>query len=279
MFVLSAFADEINSAFDKQLQGLLENAIDYIELRNVDGCNIADVTDSHLAQIINKLRNCSIFVSAIGSPLGKANADINFDIYSQKVERVCSIADALDCECIRIFSFYKPSYMDDELYKTSVFDKVETMLRVAEKYNKTLCLENEAGLYGESPEKCAELLRYFNGALRCVFDMGNFRLQGYDPFPDAYNMLKEYIQYFHIKDGFDHGAIVPPGCGDAKIRDVLSAYASEFKRDCFVSVEPHLMTFEGLDKLTKQEFMHEFVYPSKAVAFADAVGRLRTIIE
>ncbi len=279
MYFLSAFADEYASDFDAQLIGLQRNSLQFIEVRNADGINVADWSECKTMDIAEKLKKSKICVSAIGSPLGKISADCLLTEYLKTVEKICNIADILNCNYIRVFSFYKSFSMSDAEYKKAVFDKTEAMLVVAEKYKKQLCLENEAGLYGESPEKSAGLLEYFGGSLRCCFDMGNFRLQGYDPFPEAYDLLKKYIAYFHIKDSFDHGAIVPAGCVEAKIKEILTAYSQQCKHDCFVSIEPHLVTFDGLSALTNEHIEHQFVYDSKEVAFADAVQKFKELMQ
>ncbi len=47
--------------------------------------------------------------------------------------------------------------------------------------------------------------------------MGNFVLDGHDPIK-AYNLLKDHVEYFHIKDSLYAGTIVPAGKGEAKIK-------------------------------------------------------------
>ena len=89
-------------------------------------------------------------------------------------------------------------------------------MRLSEEHGVTLCHENEALIYGESPEKCLEILEYFNGRLKAVLDMGNFVLDGYNPM-NAYKLLEKNIEYFHIKDALYAGAIVPAGKGEAQI--------------------------------------------------------------
>lgn len=279
MYLLSAFADEYASDFNEQLIGLQRNSLQFVEVRNADGVNVAHWTEFKALEIAEKLKNNHICVSAIGSPLGKISADCEMSDYANTIENVCNIADILSCSLIRIFSFYRPAFMPDMEYKSAVFKRLEMMLAIADKHKKQLCLENEGGLYGESPEKCAELLDYFGGKLNCCFDMGNFRLQGYDPFPVAYELLKKYIAYFHIKDSFDHGAIVPAGCGEAKIKEILTAYSHEYKHDYFVSIEPHLVTFDGLSELTSEHIEHQFVYDNKEDAFGDAILRFKTLMQ
>ena len=114
--------------------------------------------------------------------------------------------------------------------------------------------------------------------IKCVFDMGNFVLEGVDPYPEAYELLKKDIAYFHIKDALAQGAIVPPGRGDAKIQAILSAHREYAKEDFFVSLEPHLQTFSGLNALVGRSFENPYKYENEKVAFTDAVNKLKEMI-
>ena len=255
-YVLSAFADEYCPEFEKQLIALNVFDITHIELRFADNKNVSDMDDSEIKHIKTLLEKYSIKVNSIGSPLGKITIDGDIDAHLEKTERVCSIAKQLGAKYIRIFSFYPPIGEDISNYKDNVFDTVEKMLDIADKYSIKLCHENEARIYGEQPERCLELLEYFSGRLGCVFDMGNFALEGYDPIA-AYSMLLPYIDYFHIKDSLSAGAIVPPGKGEAKIEEILSLYSKNDK-PTFVTLEPHLQTFSGLNALVGKEFENPY---------------------
>ena len=137
--------------------------------------------------------------------------------------------------------------------------------------------ENEARIYGDIPTRCKELLDYFCGELKCVFDMGNFVLEGVEPY-SAYELLKEHVAYFHIKDALYEGAIVPAGKGEAKIKEILSLHREYAKEDFFVSLEPHLQTFTGLNALVGRPFENPYQYPDKKTAFSDAVTKFKELI-
>lgn len=209
--ILSAFADEYKTDFDGQLEGLKNFGIDFLELRFINGKNVANLTDEELFSVKNKLAENGIRVSAIGSPLGKIKTTDDIDAEMQKAERVFTIANELGVKNIRMFSFYLDEKLSPEENRKTVFASLEKMAKLASRYGVTLCHENEAKIYGESPKACREILDYFGGELKCVFDMGNFVLDNYKPYPDAYMLLREYIEYFHIKDSLYAGAIVPPG--------------------------------------------------------------------
>ena len=278
--ILSAFSDEYNRDIDVQLKALGELGIGYIEPRFVGEKNISELTDEEAHELKEKLDKAGIKVYSIGSPLGKINLADDFDKHLALCERVCKIAKILGAQCVRVFSFYlREGDKRDEKTLAEVKEKLSKMLDIADKYGVTLCHENEANIYGEGDKDCRTLLDAMGGRLKCVFDMGNFVLGGYKPYPDGYNLLKDYIKYFHIKDAIGTNAIVPPGCGDATIADILSAYAKEHDGDVIATLEPHLETFSGLNKLTDVTFDNPYKFESPEAAFVEAANRIKAIVD
>ena len=274
-YILSAFADEYDSDFETQLTALQQFGIQNIELRFVDGTNVADLTDAQLTRVQELLTRYGITVSAIGSPLGKIALDGDLEGHFAKAARVFYIANALGVQNIRCFSFYPPADKAIAACRDEVITQMGWLLDLADNYGVTLCHENEAGIYGESPENCLDLLNHFGGRLKCVFDMGNFVLDGYDPMA-ALPLLQSYIQYFHIKDALYAGAIVPAGKGQADIQKILQRYPAN---STVITLEPHLQTFSGLNSLVGKNFENPYQYPDQRAAFTDAVACIRAILE
>ena len=277
--ILSAFADEYNRDVDVQISALNELGIGYIEPRFVGEKNISELNDEEAYELKEKLDKAGIKVYSIGSPLGKVNLADDFDKHLALSERVFKTAKILGAKCIRVFSFYlREGDKRDEKTLAEVTERLTKMIDLADKYGVTLCHENEAEIYGESDADCRTLLDAMGGRLRCVFDMGNFVLGGCTPYPTGYELLKEYIEYFHIKDAIGTNAIVPPGCGDANIADILAAYARDFDKDVIATLEPHLETFSGLNKLTNVTFDNPYKFESPEAAFTEAANRIKEII-
>lgn len=274
-YLLSGFADEYSANFQEQLEGFQKLGINYLELRFADGVNVADLTNAQVQTIKNKLQQANIKVSAIGSPIGKIKLCDDFETHLKQAERVFEIAKILDCDKIRMFSFYIENRTKQEC-KTEVIEKLKMLIETARRYEVVLCHENEAGIYGDSPESCLELFNAFKGELRGVFDMGNFRLCGFEPI-DAYRLLKEYIEYFHIKDATLSGEIVPPGEGDAQIKEILKMHGGQ--KDVFVSLEPHLVQFTGLSKLASHQLMQKYNFETSQQAFTYATNGIKNILK
>lgn len=276
--ILSAFSDEYADGFPRQLEAMNRFGIGYIELRFVDRKNVADLTDEDVKFVRRQLDDAGIRVSAIGSPLGKVAIDSDWQLHLDKTRRICETARQLDAGLVRMFSFYLPAGEAPEQFRNQVIDKLGQMLDIADSYGVTFGHENEARIYGDSPARCLDLLQSFGGRLRCVFDMGNFVLEGHDPYPDAYERLKPYIGWFHIKDALRAGAIVPAGKGEAHIGEILRDYRQSCTGSVFVTLEPHLQTFSGLNALKGRNFDNPYKYPDQQTAFADAVRKLREVL-
>jgi sugar phosphate isomerase/epimerase len=278
--VISAFADEYSPAFAEQCEGLSRLGIGYIEIRNADGKSIASMTEEETDRLGGILACRGIKVSSIGSPLGKIRITAgagDIEEHMKKAERVFSAASKLGASRVRIFSFYIPAGEDKGAYADRVALLLNRFCDMADRRGLTLCHENEAGIYGESPEECEELLDRLEGRVSAVFDMGNFVLCGYEPM-QAYELLRPRIDYFHIKDALFAGAVVPPGRGEARIKDILDDYAKRSGTDFFVTLEPHLQTFAGLNALSDRHFDNPYRFADCREAFEAAAACLREML-
>ena len=274
--ILSAFADEYADGLKEQCEALNKFGIEYIELRGVNGKNVSTLTESEVKETKRILDDYEIRVSSIGSPLGKIDIKGDLNGHYETAKRVYETANILGAKNVRIFSFYSKETPFDKC-KGEIYDGIEKLVDLSDGTGLTLCHENEALIYGESPEKCLEIVEYFGGRMRCVFDMGNFVLDGYDPMA-AYKLLSDYIGYFHIKDAFYSGEIVPAGKGEAKIKEILDDYKVNGGKDTFITLEPHLQTFSGLNALVGKSFDNPYKYEDQKAAFTDAVAKLKDLL-
>ena len=275
---LSGFADEISDNFTEQLEGLKANEIEYIEVRGVNGKSISGLNQNELDGAKKLLEQYNIKVSSIGSPIGKIRITDDFDEHLGVFDNVLNAALTFETKYIRIFSFYVPSNYHLK-YRDEVLRRLEILADKAAQKNLLLCNENERGLYGESPEMCLDLMAHFNGAIKFIFDPANFIVGGFTPYPDAYNMLADYIEYLHIKDADDTG-IVPAGQGSGRIKEMLSDLILKRHFDNFLSIEPHLSVFTGLEELEGGENrLVRNKFKTKEEAFAAASGALKKILK
>lgn len=73
-----AFADEASPQLSGQIRALLENGLDGMEIRNVDGENVSALSPEKARAIRRRMDDAGLAVWSIGSPLGKADITDDF---------------------------------------------------------------------------------------------------------------------------------------------------------------------------------------------------------
>jgi sugar phosphate isomerase/epimerase len=240
-FVLSGFADEISADPDEQLATLAAESISHLELRSAWSTNVADLDRGQLARFRHALDGAGVTVSAIGSPIGKIEVSAPLGPELERLRRVAAIAAELGTPLVRVFSFFVPAAEPPARYRLQVIDRMAALAQIAQEHGLVLAHENEKGIYGDRPERCADLIAAVGSpALRATFDAANFVQCGVRPQTEAYGMLRPYLVYLQVKDALAAtGQVVPAGEGDGQVRETLEALrGSQFEG--YVSLEPHL---------------------------------------
>ena len=241
MFILSGFADEISPSLDEQLAVLGAESISHLELRSVWGTNVADLDDRQVASLRRALGETGVHVSAIGSPIVKIRVDAPLPPELERMRRVADIARELGTAIVRVFSFFIPPGEPPERHRQRVIDRMGALAQLAEERGLVLAHENEKEIYGDIPQRCADLITTVGSpALRATFDEANFVQCGVQPHAEGYDLLRPYLVYLQIKDAVAAtGEVVPAGQGDGQLRETLMALAdSGFEG--YLSLEPHL---------------------------------------
>lgn len=274
-----AFADEASPALAGQIAALLRNGMQGIEIRNVDGENVSDISLQKAKSVREQLDANQLVTWSVGSPIGKIDIrEGDFRAHLDKLEHTLEIARVLGAERLRMFSFYIPSGDDPAAYRDAVMERLERMAALARDAGVRLCHENEKGIYGDVAPRCADIHRSVPG-IAGVFDPANFIQCGQDT-AEAWRLLKPWVLYMHIKDATADGSVVPAGCGVGAVRDILRAFVASGGRA--VTLEPHLSVFEGLAALEREgerSRVGQYVYGSGDEAFDAAAAALRALLE
>lgn len=276
-FIISGFSDEIDSDIEKQFSHLQRLGIHYFEPRGINGKNIAELSSKEVKNLKAQMDAYGIQASSIGSPIGKINITDPFAPHVETLKNIMETANILGTKNIRIFSFYIPKNKTHDEFRSAVIDRMQQMTALAESNELILLHENEKGIYGDTAVRCLDLLKTISSpALRAVFDPANFVQCGQQVFPAAYESLRPYIAYIHIKDAKKDGQVVPAGMGDAEIEKLLTTLKEESYQG-FLSLEPHLGNFVGFSALeNNSETKTEASTPEK---FTLAYESLIKIIE
>ena len=273
-----AFADEADSAIEGQISAMKEHGLAGLEIRNVDGTNIADISCEKAREVRKQLEDAGLSVWSVGSPIGKINIETDdFSAHVEKFKHTLELSNVLDAQNIRLFSFYMPEDKDPAVFKNEVIDRMGVFCDVAKGCDVVLCHENEKGIYGDTVAHCLEILKA-HPTLRSVFDPANFAQCGEDTVK-AWEQLVPYVHYMHIKDAAANGDIVPAGTGIGQIPELLKRYRE--KGGTAITLEPHLMEFAGLSGLERageKSQVGSLQFASQNEAFAAGVAALKAIL-
>ena len=272
-----AFADEADSQIDGQIKAMKRNGLTGLEIRGVDGTNISEISIDKAKEVKEKLDNAGLITWSVGSPIGKIYINDDFAAHKDKFKHTLEIANILNSENMRIFSFYIPENDDAAKYRNQVVEYISELCEIAKSYNINLCHENEKGIYGDVSERCLDILNAVP-SLKCIFDPANFIQCGVDTLK-AWEILKDYVYYMHIKDAKLNGFVVPSGSGDGNVQRIANEFIARGGRH--FTIEPHLKVFDGLSGLEKENeksIVSNFSYKDNNTAFDVACDAFKKLI-
>ncbi|MEG1426100.1 MAG: TIM barrel protein, partial [Oscillospiraceae bacterium] len=219
-YKLTGFADEIAPELDVQLAALNHLGIKNVELRGIDGKSVAEITLEEAKVVHEKLHAAGVAVSAIGSPIGKISINEDFSAHFALFQHVVALCEILGTNYIRMFSFFIPTGENPEKYKGEVMNRLRQMRDYAAEKGIVLLHENEKEIYGDTAPRCLQIMQELYGPhFKAIFDFANFVQCGQNTL-SAYEELKPYIAYIHIKDA--KGAqVMPAGMGDGNVKEIL----------------------------------------------------------
>ena len=238
-FRLSAFADEISTDIQVQMDHLLENDITFCAMRGANGKNVMEFEDFQIKLMKTQFNNRGIRFSCIGSPVGKIKISDPFDPELARLKKAAALAKAFDTKVIRIFSFYIPKG-EEKKHQAEVLKRMKALADLAKAEGVNLLLENEKDLYGDISDRHLEILEHIASPhVKAAFDFANYVQCGDDPVK-AWGKMKKHVIDFHCKDALkSDGSNVVLGTGDGKAKEVLKdAFAGGWQG--YLTLEPHL---------------------------------------
>ncbi|MFP4176010.1 MAG: sugar phosphate isomerase/epimerase family protein [Planctomycetota bacterium] len=239
----SGIADEAGQNIEQQIKAHKELGWKHIELRNVNGVNVTDLSEEAFQNVAEKVTGAGLGVSDFGSQLCNWSRPIinHPDIDRAELERAIPRMKELGCRYIRTMSYPNAGWPEDK-WRDEVVRRLSSLAEMAEQADIVLVHENCDGWGGQGPEQTLELLeRVGSDHLKLVWDTGNPVGHGQDAW-DYYEAVRDHVVYVHIKDGVmeeDGMRYTFAGEGDGYVKEVLGDLFSR-GYDGGISIEPHL---------------------------------------
>ena len=255
------------------------NGLKGLEIRNVDGTNITDISLEKAREVRRQLVDQGLVTWSLGSPIGKQKIAKDFAPELERFKHTLELAHELGSENIRLFSFFMPKGEDPAIYRNEVIDRMGQFVDAARGSGVNLCHENEKGIYGDIADRCLDLHQQLP-ELKGIFDPANF-VQCNDDTMRGWELLKDHIYYLHIKDALLSGDVVPAGHGAGNVAYIVKDFLA--RGGHAMTVEPHLRIFAGLKELEENGDMgaigKQFTYPTADAAFDAACNALKAVLE
>ena len=276
-YQLAAFADESSSDILQQVDALKRNGYSYLEIRSVGDKSFNRLSIEETKEIAKILKDNGIIVKSLGSNIGKIKIDGDFDAHMELYKHTLEQGNIFGSEMIRLFSFFIPEDQDPAQYKNLVLDRMGLIAETAKQFGILACHENEKGIYGAVASRCLEIHQAVP-ELGGIFDPANYVQCGQDTL-EAWEMLKSYITYMHIKDSKLDGTVVLPGVGDGNVPEIIAKYVAQGGK--MFTLEPHLSEFVGLSELEQagnQSLVGHMTFATPEDAFDAAAQNLVKIL-
>ena len=266
--IISGIADEAGKNIEAQIRAHQELGWNAIELRFIDGVNVAaDLPDDAFEMLAEKVLESGLKVTGFASAIGNWSRNIRDD-FSKDVEELKTVITRMDrfgTKYIRTMSWVGDGATDSEWRDESI-RRYKELAKIAEDGGVILAHENCTGWAGLSAENQRQLIEEVDSENLCVlFDIGNTVAYGYDPI-EYYQGVKDLLRYVHIKDclvnpqGGKSDLFTFPGEGDAKVKEILTDLkASGYEG--VVSIEPHVaaIAHDSSVKPSEEEMFNSYL--------------------
>ncbi len=250
----SGIADEAGKPIEVQIRAQKELGWDRIEIRNVDGVNLTDLSEDQFQRVYDAVTEAGLKVSCFASQLANWARPISgdFDVDRAELDRALPRMQKFGTRFIRCMSWPndKENPWPQEKWRDEVIRRMRILAEIARSEGVVLVHENCDGWAGQGARETLELLDAVGSpALKLVFDTGNPAHHDQDGW-EFYRAVKEHIVYIHIKDYKRvNGGLSAcfPGEGVGYVREIVGDLLKGGYDGGF-SIEPHLAAVVHLGK-------------------------------
>lgn len=281
--IITGISDEAGSSIEKQIQAHKELGWNFLELRLINGKNVAgEVPDTEFEDAVKAIEKNDMRVSAFASAIGNWSRPITGDFRLDLDDLKLSIPrmKRLGTKYIRIMSWLGEGVTEAEWRKETI-RRCRELAKIAEDAGIVLTHENCTGWGGLGAERMLELYQELDSpAFKLLYDIGNTISHGYDP-ENFFSIIRHNFVYVHVKDVLKNPAggksqdYVYCGRGDAMIEAILNKIINEDGYDGFIAIEPHVAAIVHLagTRVSEDEKYRSYIrYGTEFLRIIERIG-------
>lgn len=250
--------DQISDSFEEGIQFIKKNKLAFVEIRNINGKNIVNLTLDETIEIKKTLLENGVSVSAIASPLFKwypansiskndpdlfgVNPHLDRTEKKAMINKIIKQAIILGTKKIRIFSALKPDNAPKELPEEES-ELLKYALSLAKENGIALLLENEPVCFVSMQKDYIKMItsgEYIG--LRAWFDIANVYENKEVISAEDLEKLMPFIDYIHFKDPVANTlhTYTTLGKGALDYQKVIKILSGVLKHPAHASIETHV---------------------------------------
>lgn len=214
MFKLGTITDGISRDFEYALDTMVETGLEYVELQYLWEKQVGDLTDTDIKRVKDLIETRDLKVSCISHhnlsalPLDTAVDASAYRSHISTLQRCIDVAQALGTNLVRIFSLRKEMVLFgaepiiSEGAWSTLLNRLEEPLRIADAADITLVIETAISGNVTSAHLARKLIDKLDVPhLKVLWDPCSSLYCTEVPYPDGYEIIREYIAHVHLKDG------------------------------------------------------------------------------
>ncbi|USZ70128.1 sugar phosphate isomerase/epimerase (plasmid) [Halorussus salilacus] len=216
---------------DEVLDFWRQTDIDHVEVRMVDGDNVANLSLETVEVVANRFDEIGIDVPCVASPILKTslvggddnpseyvNYDAKFGVSEQRelADDIGEKANLLGADYVRIFS----GWNEDCDWEETLPPLLESVSSILSEYGIQPLLELDHMCNVTTYEQFERISDRVSGDVGVLFDPGNYVLSGRDDVLAELDRIGDGVTHVHVKDVAD-GECVPLGEGDIPYAELL----------------------------------------------------------
>lgn len=262
---LGIITDEISQDLGSAIELARKYKLDGIELRSVWEKNVHEMNLSMIKEIKHMADDNGLEICGISAPFFKADIDDEREIteHLDILKKTIEYSSYLDTRIIRGFTFWEKGSFNSHYDK--ILERYQKPLEIINESDIILAIENEPSVFGSNAKNVMKIIKGLNNAkIKALWDPGNdvWDTQGEIPFPDGYEILKDFIVHIHLKDAvIRNGKVecVPLGRGQVDFKGQFRKLKND-KYDGYLVLETHYRP--------KHEISKELIEQPKGNAFS-----------
>ncbi len=199
---LSIATDAISADFETAILLGLEWGIEYFELKRVHHKRVPDITEDEVRIVQNVMRINSVRLSTLSPGLFKVPLESEqIAAEMEKLDKSIALAEKLGTSSLVIFGFERDAKSSESDAIKRIIDVLARAAARAEGEGCQLFLENDRGLWAETPDALAQIIAGVGSpALRLNWDPCNLIGVIAAPYPAGYDRVKDFVGHLHVKD-------------------------------------------------------------------------------